>query len=93
MKITSILLMTALFGAVAISTTAAPKGFVDNVCEYFGMKKEWCVDGTFSPEFFEHLGDSSDNRHYPVSKRDDIKKGYKWPEYLMEAHDHAEFAQ
>ncbi|KAF9127521.1 hypothetical protein BG015_004532, partial [Linnemannia schmuckeri] len=71
----------------------APLSFADSACEYFGMKKEWCVDGSFSPEFFEHLGDSSYNRHSPVSKRYDIKEGYKWPEDFMEAHDHAEFAK
>ncbi|KAK3839762.1 MAG: hypothetical protein J3R72DRAFT_492507 [Linnemannia gamsii] len=63
MKTISILLLIALFGVVAVSTTPVLQGFDDNVCEYFG------------------------------SKRDDIKKGYKWPEGLMEAHDHAEFAK
>jgi len=93
MKTTSILLMIALFGVVAVSATPAPQSIDDNACQYFGMKKEWCVDGTFSPEFFAHLGDSSDNRHSPGSKRDDIKNGYKWLEGLMEAHNHAEFAK
>jgi len=93
MKTISILPMIALFGVAAVSSTPASQSIDGNPCEYFGMKKEWCVDGTFSPEFFAHLGDSSGNRHSPGSKRDDIKNGYKWPEGLMEAHNHAEFAK
>ena|ERR1700722_2565139 len=93
MKNISNLLMIALFGVVAVSATPEPQDIDDNVCEYFGTKKEWCIDGTFSREFFEHLGDSSDDWNYPGSKSDDIKKGYKWPEGLMEAHDHAEFTK
>lgn len=93
MKTTSILLMIALFGVVAVSATPAPHSVDDNACQYFGMKKEWCVDGTLSSEFYAHLGDSSGNRHSSGSKRDDIKNGYKWLEGLMEAHDHAEFAK
>ncbi|KAF8925917.1 hypothetical protein BGZ47_002970, partial [Haplosporangium gracile] len=93
MKTISILPMIVLFGVVAVSATPAPQHIEDNACEYFGMKKEWCVDGTLSPDFFAHLGDSSDHRHAPGSKRDDIKKGYKWDEGLMEAHDQAEFAK
>ncbi|KAG0368884.1 hypothetical protein BGX24_002662 [Mortierella sp. AD032] len=93
MKTIPILHMIALFGVYTASAIPALQRFDGNACEYFGMKKEWCFDGTFSPEFFEHLGDSSDNRHSPGSKRDDIKKGYKWPVGLMEAHDQAEFAK
>ncbi|KAF9142328.1 hypothetical protein BG015_000959 [Linnemannia schmuckeri] len=93
MKTISNLLMIALFGVVAVSTTPAPQSFGDSACEYFGMNKEWCVDGAFSPEFFEHLGDSSDSRHSPGSKRDNIKRDYEWSESLMEVHDHVEFAK
>lgn len=93
MKTTLILFIMSLFGVVSLSATSAPRSIDDIACQQFGMKKEWCVDGTFSPEFFTHLGDSSDNRHSPGSKRDDIEEDYKWLEGLMEAHNHAEFAK
>jgi len=93
MKTISILPMIALFGVAAVSATPAPPRIYENACENFGMNKEWCVDGTLSPEFYAHLGDSSGNRHSSGSKRDEIKNGNKWLEGLMEAHDHAEFAK
>ena len=58
---------------------------------YWSVAKDWCVDGTFKPEFFAHLGELSLYRHAAGSKRDDFRKGYEWPEGFMAAHDKAEF--
>jgi hypothetical protein len=92
MKTISILPIIALFGLTAVSADQEHDRFDKNLCEYFGMKKEWCVDGAPSPEFFSHLGDSSVNRHAPGSKRDYFQNGYEWPDDdLMSIHELAEF--
>lgn len=83
--------MIALFGVVAASAAPAPQHIDTNPCEYFGMKKEWCVDGHFHPDLMAHLGDSYIDRHAPGTKRDDFMKGYEWPDGYMAAHDKAEF--
>jgi hypothetical protein len=89
MKFISTLPLIALFGVAAVSAApAAPAGpsssTVDqNPCEYFGMKKEWCVDRNLRPELMAHLQSYSISNHAPASKRDDF----------TDAHDNAEFSK
>jgi hypothetical protein len=92
MKTISILPVIALFGVVAASAAPPPHRIDGNPCEYFGMDKEWCVDGTLDPEFYAHMGDWSVNQHAAGSKRDDSVEGYEWPEDdFMSIHEMTEF--
>lgn len=84
MKTISLLPIVALIAAAAVSAAPASRELSGNPCEYFGIRKDYCVDGRLRPEVTELLKKSSVDRHAPGSKRDDFMSGYEWPDETTE---------
>jgi len=73
MKTFTLLIGLALAGLATVLGAPASGQVDGNPCEYFGMPKDWCVDGKLDPSTVDGIHRSLGSRHAPNSamKRSD----------------------